>query len=232
MLRLTRFLSRSPLLALAALLTASQLTTSTALLAAASESPPSFAQPSGEPTRFSLEFNGGTLQSLINDLRRNPEQAVNLLAEEKFLGLPVPAFSVRDAHSESFIFALGRLLERHHVRIEAAPKVAGLGNTRAVYVVIPTSRQPDTTKEFVCFALSDLEPTPGIEAITDAVRTSWKMDPSHRDEELRIQYHPGTKMLLAHGSKEAMVVVDRVVGALLAQTAARKARFAEAFNGK
>lgn len=181
--------------------------------------------PSSQPGYLTFEFNGGTLGQLLTQLRSQPDSAPNILADQSLLGVSVPPFSIRNARADSFVAGLGRLLESQQIRIESVSRSEG---ARAVFVVSTRSSKESEPKEFSCYSLADLDPTPGVDATVDAVRMAWKLDASHRDEDLRIQYHPATRVLLAHGNREALIVVERVVGTLLREAAARKTEAVEA----
>ncbi len=182
--------------------------------AADAPAPSAPSQPAPEqPKLINIDFPGGTIAELITALRKDNAGAFNLIGEKADLATVLPAFSVRNAQPNSFATALDALLRPHGLYLGS-----GGYSQNGVFVVLrgqtpPASEVPKNA--FLSIQLAPYLEAQSVDDIVGAIRAAWTLDPKHRAEDLRLQFHPATKLLLVSGPpQETDGVVRQVMGSL------------------
>lgn len=158
---------------------------------------------------ITVDFQGGTLGQLITAINKSGPTPFNLVVEKKFMDLPVPAFSVRNAGPENVATALDQLLVGYVINT----------NRHAVTgepVFVLTQAPVNTVQSFYSYNLAPMLEVYKTEDIVSAIRAAWELDPRHNPDDLRLKFHPETKLLLVavvktNDGDEVLRVVDNVM---------------------
>ncbi|HLP03612.1 MAG TPA: hypothetical protein VK163_16410 [Opitutaceae bacterium] len=166
---------------------------------------------------LNLEFPGGSVADLVTMVRRGGGISFNLIGERADMATVLPAFSLRNADAESLAEAVEMLLRNQGYTVSEAGRRRPF-EMAPIYVL---SRPPGPvggppTSWLKCYPLRKLAPGADETAIAAAIQAAWALDPQHDPMELRLQFHPGTQLLLVSGSSAACMVADEVMRALSA----------------
>ncbi|HLP10192.1 MAG TPA: hypothetical protein VK178_18665 [Opitutaceae bacterium] len=163
-----------------------------------------------------LKFPGGSVADLVEMVRQGGGLTFNLIGERADMATALPPFELRSADNEALANAVSMLLRNQGYTVSKA----GNANhySAPIYVL---SRQPGPvggppTSWLKSYPLRKLAPGADETAIAAAIQAAWALDPQHDPKELRIQFHPGTQLLLVSGSGQACMVADEIVRALSA----------------
>jgi hypothetical protein len=157
------------------------------------------------PPGVTLNFPGGTLAQLIAALA-NSGSNFNLIGEPGDLSATIPPLSVRNANTFAFAQALDSLLQADALT---------LGGDWSSNVFTVEKRPADEkgasgTLTQSCQLSPELKLQP-IDAIVDAIRSAWALDPAHDPKALRLQFHPATRLLLISGPPEGVRIALNVI---------------------
>lgn len=165
------------------------------------------------PAVVTLDFPGGTLAQLIA-LLGNSGSSFNLIGEPGELVAALPPLSVRNASTFAFAQALDTLLQADGLT---------LGGDWSSNVFTVAKRPADEKSAGgaltqSCLISQELK-VQSIDAIVDAIRTAWALDPAHDPKALRLKFHPATQLLLISGPPEGVRIALDVVRHLTAPPA-------------
>jgi len=160
-----------------------------------------------EDLRVDLDFPGGTVSEFVTALRK-VNSSFSVIGEKGDMETVLPSFSVRRAEPNQLAAALNSLLQVRGImlngysvngpyallRVPAGQRMQGLG--------------------FSTFQLAPFLGEQSEKDIVDAIRSAWLLDPEHRPDQLRMQYHPATTLLLVSGNPDAQAVASQVVANL------------------
>ena len=177
-------------------------------------------KPSNDPRRsqwtFNVDFPGGSFAQLVKAVSGPSGFAFNVIGEKADLATELPAFSVRNADSESLANALNQLLQSRGLGISKAPGPA-LADERGqinVPVYVVTRRASFEPTMFDSFQLGPYLEKQSIDDIVMAIRTLWELNPANRPEALQLKFHPPTKLLLVSGTPSAIMATGKVISTL------------------
>jgi hypothetical protein len=179
------------------------------------------------PVLFTLRSLGGPLSALVDATssvgRYSDTLSFTLInaGEPADLETQLPPFTLNNANWGTIIGVLGSFLASRGLDLRFvggdSPNPA---EARSVVCVLRrTENSPDAKHPpqpaFESFQLADyINPQQSIEAIVDAIRTAWELDPAHDAKALRLKFHPATKILLVSGPAPATGIAKQVVGGL------------------
>jgi hypothetical protein len=157
------------------------------------------------PPAVTLNFPGGTVAQLIASLASSGSR-FNLIGEPGDLAAAIPPFSIRNANTFAFAQALDNLLQADGLT---------LGGDWSSNVFTVEKRPADDksargTLTQSCLISQELK-AQSIDAIVDAIRTAWALDPAHDPSALHLKFHPATQLLLISGPPEAVRIALNVV---------------------
>jgi hypothetical protein len=157
------------------------------------------------PAAVTLDFPGGTVAQLIA-LLGNSHSSFNLIGEPGDLAASLPPLSVRNASTFAFAQALDNLLQADDLT---------LGGDWSSNVFTVEKRPADEMSAHgnltqSCLISQELK-LQSIDAIVDAIRTAWALDPAHDPSALRLKFHPATQLLLISGPPEGVRLALNVV---------------------
>jgi hypothetical protein len=193
-------------------------------------------------TRFDLDFPGGTPRDLVNAIQDATKRPLNVIMKEEDATAKLPALKLKNVTVVDLFGALrniGRSTEKVQLGVDP---VTGLpisserqtsfqfmsrdGETdddsiwtfvSEVRIVSPSASEP---KSIRYYNLGPYLDTFKIDDITTAVKTGWEMlgEPSGA----KFSFHKDTKLLIAVGRPDQLVVIDSVLKEL-APTAQKRA---------
>lgn len=170
---------------------------------------------------FDFDFPGGTLPDLAAALGK-AGLSISAVGSDEGLKLPLKPFSLRHVAPVSVANVVRELIEPEFDAQRLRFSCQQASPTTAVFIVSPrTSRRPDHLTRSL-FAGNVLDRY-SIDDVVDAIRTAWAFDPAHNPDDLKLKFHPGTKLLLISGPPEAVDVASSIMGSLR-EAAAREER--------
>jgi hypothetical protein len=157
------------------------------------------------PARVTLDFPGGTVAQLIASLASS-SSSFNLIGAPGDLAAAIPPFSLRNANTFAFAQALDNLLQADGLT---------LGGDWSSNVFTVEKRPADEKSAGgaltqSCLLSQELK-VQSIDAILDAIRTAWALDPAHDPSALHLKFHPATQLLLISGPSEGVRIALNVV---------------------
>lgn len=172
--------------------------------------------PQKSPILIDIDFSGGTIAQFVTALSRENTGVFNLIGEKADLDSPLPPFSIRRADPNALAYALDTLLRPRGLTVTGSNLQFG-----GIYIVkkLPPDQIPPVffgpKSTFLSIQLAPYLERQSVDDIVGAIRNAWALDPDHRPEQLRLQYHPATKLLLASGpNNEAGNIIGQVIGTL------------------
>jgi hypothetical protein len=162
---------------------------------------------------ITLDFPGGTVAQLVAALA-NSGCGFNLIGQPGNLTAAIPPLSLRNANTFAFAQALDNLLQADGMT---------LGGDWSSNVFTVEMRPPDEKSARGSLTQScQLSPElklQSLDAILDAIRSAWALDPAHDPASLHLKFHPATQLLLISGPPEAVRIALDVVRHLTAPPA-------------
>lgn len=161
------------------------------------------------PDTFAVDFSGGSLAQLVAQLESTPPHwSVDIVGSKADLdAATVPPFSVHHIHKDQLMGLLANILPKSGFMF------APFGPEGAVL----SRREANGASNFVSHDLSPFLNTRSVDDIVDAIRTACSMNPSPNGPELKIKYHPRTKLLLISGNEQDIGIAIRVLNSLVPQ---------------
>lgn len=191
-------------------------------------------EPEHSPTRFSIDFPGGTPAQLVEAIQKAMGKPLNAIIPTEDADLILPPLKMMDVTASQLFSALEQA-SRKYVSVRDAngsyrnvSTAYGFRTTESpvtdrsiwfFYAEKPDLLQADSTfKTCRFYSLSPyLERGFTVDDITTAVETAWKMAEVAAPPELK--YHKETKMLIAYGDPVNLKTISDVLNALPASTA-------------
>jgi hypothetical protein len=154
------------------------------------------------PETFTVEFSGGSLAQLLAQLNNAQHWAVDIVGSKEDLdAATLPPFSVHNIQRGQFMGLLANILSRRGFEFDpSSPDVAVLNK-----------REGNVARNFFSKDLSPFLDTKSVDDIVDAIRTACSMNPSPKGQELKIKFHPQTKLLLISGNDQDVNIAIRVL---------------------
>ncbi len=162
--------------------------------------------PSQLPSIDALDFKGGTLADFLEAAKASGS-SFNLVAHREHLMVAVPPFSVRNVEPAALAQALDHLLRSYGLAVSS---FIGSPTSQPIFTVTATQR-PHPNNLIHAFQLGPFLDSMPVEEIVSAIRTAWELTPGWAPDELVVKYHPGTKLLLVSGPREAVEMADLIV---------------------
>lgn len=167
---------------------------------------------------FNFKFAGGTLGELAQALPRQirDEAMVNLIVDEAVQSTRMPVFEFRNTTPESMLSALIKMMEGKGLVVNWAMPGTGGGSPFLVVRGDKTSSdQPSLTVESRPVAHL-VKPTGPYEVadVVGALRALWAMNPANKPEDLTVQYHEPSKILLIRMPEDSGLNVADVLNQL------------------
>lgn len=162
---------------------------------------------------FTVDFSGGSLAQLLAQLNSTQNWSVDIVgAKEDLDAATLPPFSVHHIRRAEFMGMLANILSKRGFQFDpSSPNVAVLNR-----------REPNAGGDFVSQDLSPFLNTRSADDIVDAIRTACAMYPASNGRELKIKYHPQTKLLLISGNGWDVMIAMRVLNSLIPQPKGEK----------
>ncbi|HYC72888.1 MAG TPA: hypothetical protein VEB66_16880 [Opitutaceae bacterium] len=174
-------------------------------LLAQQPSPP----PARDPNVLTIDFPGGPLSKLVDAMERGNNTQLSII-QAGGLDPTLPAFSVRNANTDSVIVALGRLLEPEGYHLTpTGPNLAVL--TKIEKAVGQPSRSE--RKQFTVLPLEKRIGNQHAQVVIQAIQAGCEFA-SEDKANLRFQYHEATKLLFVSGSVRDIEIAHKIFGSL------------------
>lgn len=164
---------------------------------------------------FNFKFAGGTLGELAQALPRQirDEAMVNLIVDEAVQSTRMPVFEFRNTTPESMLSALIKMMEGKGLVVNWAMPGTGGGSP---FLVVRGDKPPSAPIDFKVesHAIAPLvKPTGPYEVaeVVGALRAFWEMDPTKKAEDLVVQYHEPSELLLIRMPKDSGLNVEHVL---------------------
>lgn len=212
--------------------------------------PPSAAPAPGqeEPTKFDLDFPGGTPKELVAAIQKAMRRPLNAIVPEEFNDVRLPALKMDHVNVQQLFEALAAAGRKS----EAVTSGNNFGGGYSSYQVVNTGygfrqgsqgRITDDTiwyfyvdkpalppaipqnKKFCRFysLASYLDQNMTVDDITTAIETGWKM--LGEKPTPTISYHKDTKLLIGVGEPDKLEIIDSVLRALSERPRPQPAQF-------
>ena len=169
--------------------------------------------------RFDLDFAGGTPGDLVRVIEQASRKPLNAIIPDDCANVKIPRISVKNvtvaqlfeavtsASKDTRRFASGNsaLISAYGFRTESRP------DENSIWYFY-WDKLVDSTPPVVCrfYQLSPyLEAGYKVEDITTAIETAWKMLGITRQPE--IKYHKDTKLLIAVGGEDKLLMIDEAL---------------------
>jgi hypothetical protein len=192
---------------------------------------------------FDLDFPGGSPQELVETLNKPLGGKLNVIIPPEYNDIQIPGLKMRNVTVAQVFDALGQSSVRR-VAYETGATGLGGGNTRKVvqeytesygfrttapitensvwsFHVERPAQSPGKLTDKACryYQLGPYLETLKIDDITTAIQTGWKMLNAQNPV---LQYHPETKLLVAVGKPNELVVIDDVIRELAKNSTSSK----------
>ena len=156
---------------------------------------------------FTVDFPGGSLAQLLTQLKNAQNWSVDIVGSKEDLeAASLPPFSVHNIFRNQFLGMLSNILSKRGFLFD--PQGAS---------VAVLSRREENMGNFVSQDLSPFLNTRSVDDIVDAIRTACAMNPSSGGRELKIKFHPQTRLLLIAGNDLEVSIAIRVLNSLVPQ---------------
>ncbi len=169
-----------------------------------------------EPTRFSLDFAGGTVGEYVESIRAAHPEA-NIVVPPDAALFPMPPIQLRDVTTEAAIGVVYQesgdaMRGMSWLRIRS---IKNLGSTEAVFQLQAGHQEGNSNKTIVqslAGVLSQQRTKPlKIEDVLSAIEAATNMT----SPPPKIRYHEETMLLLFHGTAEQVDALNRTIEALI-----------------
>ena len=176
------------------------------------------------PSLLNIESLGGSLGEFANIVSSSDQMSVTIInaGEPSDLETTIPPFSLRNANLGTVVNVLATFLHARGLEL----KTVGGDNPHppdAKHIVCmlrrleasPEQKERAAATDFESIQLDEhIHGAQTIEAIVDAIRTAWELDPARDPAALRLKFHPPTKILLVSGPSPTSQIVRQVVSGL------------------
>ena len=170
---------------------------------------------SSQPVFFNVEFSGGPVSRLIDQVATVKGVSINIIAtaDQADLSTVLPPFTLRNANVVT-VFEVARAM-LHDRGLELQP--AGGFDHNSVTLLLrrlepkPSGRSPDI---FSSYQLAPYLSYQSIDDIVTAIHAAWELNPAHDSAALRLKFHPPTAILLVSGPPEAVSLAGNVLSQL------------------
>jgi len=161
-----------------------------------------------EAETFTVDFPGGSLAQLLTQLSSTQHWSVDIVGSKEDLdAAKLPPFSVHNIHRGEFMGMLANILSKRGFLFDpSSPDVA-----------VFNRRETSSVSNFVSQDLSPFLGSRSVDDIVDAIRTACAMNPASNGQELKIKFHPQTKLLLISGNDLDVSIAMRVLNSLVPQ---------------
>lgn len=157
---------------------------------------------------ISIDFPGGPMSKLVASLNKEELSVMQPVGVDPVL----PAFALREARVDAFVYALARLLEPQGYNFSLA------GNMVGANLAVLVKRDDRGSQGFASFQLeSKINARSGRTAddVIAAIQMGCEFaNPGQPSSTLRFKYHPGTKLLFVSGTRQEIDVAHQVYGSL------------------
>ena len=172
--------------------------------------------------QITLRSEGGTLGELVNVTSGDRSLSLTLInaGEPSDLEAKLPPFTLQRVHWGTVIDVLSKLLASQGLELsysggDANNPVEAKSVICVLRRIVPATADGLPQSTFAAIRLSDhIFRDQTVDAITDIIRTAWKMDPKRDASALQLQFHPTTKILLVSGPSPAATIAREIIESL------------------
>ena len=164
-----------------------------------------------EVKRFDIDFEGGTEKDLVKALADvvGPDANVVTLADDSSSDHKIPAFKLKSVTVDN-IFNMLSNFETRNGRYPRWDKVEGIWFYTGATRNIRHSREDQLA--FWTHKLDEILENYPIESVTTALQTA--LDLREFSQPTKVRFHEDTNLLIVNGTREAIQIVDQVIGKL------------------
>ena len=180
----------------------------------------------GTPTRFDLDFKGGSVRALFDAISAAQGKPVNVYIPQAGEAVKIAPFRVTGVTVRELLDAISNAdVVRGKIARASGYRFLTSGGSGDSVVYAMTVVDPRDEPETVCrvYSLSPyLEAGLSVDDITTAIRTSWKML-NYTPPTVNLSYHRETKLLIAVVPSEEIQAIEQVLAALPKGPSGKKA---------
>ncbi|MEO6246427.1 MAG: hypothetical protein ABIQ12_13415 [Opitutaceae bacterium] len=175
------------------------------------------------PRLLTIRSGGGPLSAFLAAASKDHERTINLInaGDAADLETPLPPFVLRNVTWGTVLSVLDNFLQPRglNLRFVGGDHPDPNHAKSVVCVLRHAENSPDANRPpqpvFESFQLGEfITAEQTVDAIVDAIRTAWELDPAHDAAALRVKFHPATKLLLVSGPGPAAGIAKQVVARL------------------
>jgi hypothetical protein len=180
---------------------------------------------SEEPSRFDLDFPGGTPKELVAAIQKALGRPLNAIVPDEFADIKLPALKMANVTAYQLFQALeqasrksqtvqgGRFTTSYGFRLGSGPSISDdtIWSFHAEKPTIPPASPVAKVCRFYSLA-PYLDRQLTVDDITTAIETGWKM--LGEASPATIKFHKDTKLLIAVGEPGKLEIIDAALKAL------------------
>ncbi len=164
-----------------------------------------------EPSKFDLDFPGGTPADLIEAIEDATHKQLNVVILNKDANAQLPRIKLKHISVPALFSALAGVTEQTDSDYLFSTRDP-INSDDAIWFFSVSKAPPSTTTCRYYFLESYLDKGLTVDDITTAIKSGWDMQ--HIDPQPRISFHKETKLLIAVGDSNQLDAIDAVLKAL------------------